>query len=407
MRRLTVWGTYAALGAVMLGAQSPQRPGQPRVWPVTEASQPADLREALASFWAEPTPFALTLAQHPAALQGIGPLAKYIRERSMVTAVDQALLALRAAWLCGAAAIWAERAVEARALGLSGDDLRRVAEGPTAGWGSWDATVLQAADEFYRDSFLSDETWSRLAERYDGQQLIDILFTAGEHIMLSMMANSFGTQPDTRFLDGLPTDVPRRIETARSAPVQLEAPRLDPLPADEWGGEVRDLLDPDGSGSTTFNLHLTLARHPILYRTQAVQSAHIRTGTTLSGRAREILILRIAWLCGAEYEWAQHVSAGRRAGLTGEDVRRIARGAADAGWDPFDAALIRATDELHRDDMVSDVTWATLAERYTTQELIDLVITVGGHRMMSMALNSLGVQTEPGREGFPSVARER
>ena len=176
---------------------------------MTEASQPADLREALASFWAEPTPFALTLAQHPAALQGIGPLAKYIRERSMVTAVDQVLLALRAAWLCGAAAIWAERAVEARALGLSGDDLRRVAEGPTAGWGSWDATVLQAADELYRDSFLSDETWSRLAERYDGQQLIDILFTAGEHIMLSMMANSIGTQPDTRFLDGLPTDVPR------------------------------------------------------------------------------------------------------------------------------------------------------------------------------------------------------
>ena len=125
------------------------------------------------------------------------------------------------------------------------------------------------------------------------------------------------------------------------------------------------------------------------------------------GYLKSALILRIAWLCGAEYEWAQHVSAGRRAGLTGEDVRRIARGAADAGWDPFDAALIRATDELHRDDMVSDVTWATLAERYTTQELIDLVITVGGHRMMSMALNSLGVQTEPGREGFPSVARER
>ena len=324
----------------------------------------------------------------------------------MVTAVDQALLAMRAAWLCGAAAIWAERAVEARALGLTDADLRRIAEGPEAGWGAWDATVLRAADELYRDSFLSDETWSLLADRYDGQQLIDIIFTAAEYIMLSMMANSFGVQPDPHFPDRLPTDVPRHMVEARSTPVQLETPRLDPLPTDEWSDEVRVLLDPNGTGRPTINLYRTLARHPVFYRPRAVQSAYIRTGATLSERAREILILRIGWLCGAEYEWAQHVRAGRRAGLTDDEIRRIAVGAAASDWDPFEANLLRATDELYRDDMVSDATWAALAERYTVQELIDLVITVGGYRMVSMALNSLGTQLESGREGFPSVRRE-
>ena len=163
MRQLMAWGLCAALGAATLGAQEQMRRRQPRIRPLSETAQAAVASEALTQFGPEPTTFALTLAQHPAALEGIGPLARYIREWSMVTAVDQVLLALRAAWLCGAATIWAERAAEARALGLTDADLRRVAEGPEAGWGTWDATVLRAADELYRDSFLSDETWGLLA----------------------------------------------------------------------------------------------------------------------------------------------------------------------------------------------------------------------------------------------------
>ena len=67
--------------------------------------------------------------------------------------------------------------------------------------------------------------------------------------------------------------------------------------------------------------------------------------------------------------------------------------------------LIRATDELHRDDTISDATWVVLAERYDTRELIDVVITVAGYRMVSIALNSLGAQLEPNREGFPRGLR--
>ena len=40
MRRLTVWGIYAALGAVMLGAQSPQRP-EPAASPARDRGVPA------------------------------------------------------------------------------------------------------------------------------------------------------------------------------------------------------------------------------------------------------------------------------------------------------------------------------------------------------------------------------
>ena len=376
--------------------------------PVDSGVWTAEVRSGIEAFDVEPeqaTNLLRTLARHPPALHGLGPLAAYLRRRSMVPAVDQILMGLRAAWLCRSEALWAELAAEARGVGLGDRDLRRVAEGPDAGWGSWDALMLRATDELYRDAFLSDASWDELATRFNVPQLIDTIFSGAEYILLATLANSLGVQPDERFDDRLPADVPRTMRPAGAPSALLDAPRLDPLPRGAWSDEVRGLLDPDDSGRPVLNLYATLARHPIFFRPRAVQSAYIRTGATLSDRTREILILRIGWLCGSEYEWSQHVRAARRIGMTDDEIRRIAVGADARGWDPFDAALVRATDELHRDDTISDDTWRTLSARYGVPELIDVVITVAGYRMVSIALNSLGTQLEPDRPRFPDVPR--
>ena len=110
--------------------------------------------------------------------------------------------------------------------------------------------------------------------------------------------------------------------------------------------------------------------------------------------------MRIGWLCQAEYEWGQHVIFGREAGLTDEEIARIKAGPDADGWEPFDASLLRAADELHTDAFISDATWAALSERYTTQQLMDVVFTVGQYNMVSMALNSFGVQLDDGVAGF-------
>ena len=122
--------------------------------------------------------------------------------------------------------------------------------------------------------------------------------------------------------------------------------------------------------------------------------------STLVPRERELLILRIGWLCQAEYEWGQHVVFGKGAGLTDEEIARIKEGPDAEGWDPFDAALLRAADELHADALISDATWASLGERYNTQQLMDVVFTVGQYNMVSMALNTFGVQLDKGVKGF-------
>lgn len=389
------------------------RVNTPRIQPVEAVGAAAEssasgLPDTFSAFGVDAnsaTSLIRTLARHPAAAAGIGPLAVYVRERAMATVVDQTLLALRVAWLTRSDAMWAEQAEKARVFGLQDEDLRRVAEGREAEWGRWDSTILRAADELYRDSFLSQETWAALGQVYNARQIVDVLFTVAEHTMLAMMANSFGVQPDGRFADRRPTDVLRRMELTRATPLRLEIPRIVPVPVEERTEAERALLDPDGTGQPPINLFATLVRFPALYRSRAVQSTYIRTGSTLSGRVREMLILRIGWLCGAEYEWAQHAPIAREEGLTDDEVRNVSVGPDASGWSPIDAALLRATDELYRDDTISDATWATLAESYGEHELIDIVITVAGYRMVSMVLNTLGVQREPDTETFPDVER--
>ena len=68
---------------------------------------------------------------------------------------------------------------------------------------------------------------------------------------------------------------------------------------------------------------------------------------------------------------------------------------------PFDRALLRAADELHRDSEIGDATWDHLATRYDTKQLMDVVFTVGQYNLVSIALRTFRVPLDEGVEGFP------
>jgi alkylhydroperoxidase family enzyme len=134
---------------------------------------------------------------------------------------------------------------------------------------------------------------------------------------------------------------------------------------------------------------------------------HVLAKSTLSARDRELLILRTGWNCRAPYEWGQHVAIARRIGVTDDEVARIAEGAGAAGWDPFDAWLLRAADELHDDQTLTDVTFAALSEKYDERQLLDLVFTVGQYHLVSMALNAMRVERDDGVTGVPMPTRDQ
>jgi 4-carboxymuconolactone decarboxylase len=184
--------------------------------------------------------------------------------------------------------------------------------------------------------------------------------------------------------------------------MQLKEPRLKPLAESEWSDEQEKLLSYYRRKSgKIYNIFLTMGRHPEMMKKWQVFSDYILNESTLPGREREILILRIGWLCRSEYEFGQHTRIGIKAGLSTEEILRITKDPEAAEWSPFDKALLSAVDELHSHAFISDATWDILSKKYTEQQMIDLVMTVGTYNLVSMFLNTLGVQPDPKLVGFP------
>ena len=181
--------------------------------------------------------------------------------------------------------------------------------------------------------------------------------------------------------------------------MRLEKPRIQPLTLENCNEDQAKMLTQQQIRGKPANIFLTMANHEKLAKRWLVFGNHILSKSTLNPREREIAILRIGWLCQAGYEWGQHVVIGKAAGMSEEDIDNIKAGA-DAGWSKHEALIIKATDELHSDAFVSDETWVGLKETYSDQQMMDLVFTVGQYNMVSMALNSFGVQLDDYIEGF-------
>jgi 4-carboxymuconolactone decarboxylase len=189
----------------------------------------------------------------------------------------------------------------------------------------------------------------------------------------------------------------------------MSGPRVPPLAPGEWSPEAEEVLGPlrGAMGGRALNIFGTLAHHPALLRRWLVFANHVLGSSTLPPRDRELVILRIGWLCRAEYEWGQHVLVARGVGVDDAEIARVAAGPDALGWTPREAALLRAADELWLDARVTDPTWAELSRHFETAQLLDLVFTIGQYTLVSMALNTLGVERDPGVPGFEETAGSR
>ncbi len=183
--------------------------------------------------------------------------------------------------------------------------------------------------------------------------------------------------------------------------------RIPPLPPEEWPPEMREALAalrpprprhpfPSRAEGRPKGLNVlgTLAQHPALAQAFHTFNGYILFASTLAPRERELLVLRVAAVRGSDYEWRQHAILAGDAGLDEDEVARIAEGPDAPGWPALDAAMVRAVDELIGDGAVSDATWMVLAGELDSQQLMDLVFTVGAYEVLAMALRSFDVELD-------------
>ncbi len=194
--------------------------------------------------------------------------------------------------------------------------------------------------------------------------------------------------------------------------------RVKPIPPREWPPDMskalaaayrpanpRHPVSPlDPSSPKGLNLMGTMAIHPEVTAAYNHLISHALYFTTITPRQRELLVLRVAHLRDAPYEWAQHVYQASVVGLTPEEVARIRAGADADGWVPVEKALLAAADELVAGAGIGEATYTELSEELDTQQVMDVVFTVGVYDMLAMVLRTfevdldddLGPYAEPG-----------
>ena len=369
------------------GNTEPVRLTTPRIPPLPEAQWTAEHRALVARYARDGRVGngLATLLHVPELVEAIMPFVTFLSEESALEPRERELLILRTAWLTQNEYFWAAHTASARTAGLTEDDLRRVAEGPNSdGWDPFEASLVRLADELFRNSSVTDGTWTTLGVRYNLLQMVEAVMNVNEHTLLSMMFNAMGVQPNEWTTDRLPADVPYRVSAPDREP-PLRNPRIAAI---------------EGDG---LRVGRTFARHPRVAEAWRGQPGFVNRISPLTPYHRELLILRIGWNCQAVYEWAKHVGSVGRARDHGLDPPRIAAGPDAPGWEPFAVTLLHFADELYRNTMVSDETWAAVTERFDPRETISALMTVSTYRLVSMSLNAFGVQPLDTDERFPTL----
>jgi 4-carboxymuconolactone decarboxylase len=182
-------------------------------------------------------------------------------------------------------------------------------------------------------------------------------------------------------------------------------PRIPYPPKSEWTDETREVFafwgEPNAweEGSKT-NVITMMGNHPPLGKVFNIWGKHFLMANTLNTRQLEIIILRVAWRVKSAYEWHNHVGYAMNAGITLDEIAAIRDFPAGGAWTEEEAALMRATDDLIDDNVISDATWATLSKTLDKRQMMDLTFTIGHYVMTSWALASIGVPIEGGADAI-------
>src|ERR1700684_2680578 len=148
-------------------------------------------------------------------------------------------------------------------------------------------------------------------------------------------------------------------------------------------------------------MHLfpTLAHQPDLFRRWLGFGGALLSGR-LPGRLRELVILRTAYRFHGTYEWAHHLELGAAQGITPAELEALGGTLSAVEWDPIERAALAAVDETADDGAGRDATWATLASRLETGDLVELLMLIAHYLMLSTVLRSLRVPLEPSAQAL-------
>jgi alkylhydroperoxidase family enzyme len=179
-------------------------------------------------------------------------------------------------------------------------------------------------------------------------------------------------------------------------------PRIPAIPIDRLSAQQRNLI----GAWTALNYSRVIVNHADIYGVFIPFLAQLIERSKLPPRERELVCLRTLALCGETYEMDHHKTIARNAGMSEAEIEAACAGGGTC-LSSFDLAVLRASEELYRDQNVSDATWKELSTRYSDVQRMDLVFLAGCYVMMAMTTKTFGIELETSQEQLQRINATR
>jgi 4-carboxymuconolactone decarboxylase len=144
------------------------------------------------------------------------------------------------------------------------------------------------------------------------------------------------------------------------------------------------------------NIYCMLLNAPPLAESWFNHSNAVRWGTTLSGRLREIVIIRMGHLTKSEYVLRQHVpSLALADGVSLEECDALADWRASKHFSQSERAVLAYADTMTRDIAVPDAVFAEVKRHFNAREIVEITVLIGTYNMNARVLAALELDLEP------------
>jgi len=151
------------------------------------------------------------------------------------------------------------------------------------------------------------------------------------------------------------------------------------------------------------NIFRVLLNHPVLAKEiNGSLLMLLFLGNKLSHRARELIIMRLGWATGSEYEWSQHWPIAKDFGVDEASLLAVRDWQNSTVLNEVDKTVLAATDDTLKFGYVSDSTWKKIEANFkTVEEQLEILAAIANWNGISQLLQSLKIPLDAGMQSWP------
>jgi alkylhydroperoxidase family enzyme len=144
------------------------------------------------------------------------------------------------------------------------------------------------------------------------------------------------------------------------------------------------------------HIHRVVANAPNLLRRFVDLANELRNGTLLDPRLRELALMTVGRLTGADYEFTHHWNMSLGLGVKREQLEHLKDFETSTSFNNEERAVMRYAVEATRDVKVSDKTFDALRQFLDNRRIMELVMNVAFYNSVARVIVPCGVELEPG-----------